>query len=390
MNRSVSVVLALVAIVSFAPSSGLVEACRAAEQRDPAYSGDVADVRVVRRMEDHAGANLVWEPYIAQWKPRHLVVSYGAGLPGKTDMGDIYASVSTNDGDTWGYPVVVFDHDHWQGSIQFSYNNSILFKPPGQDVLWCFCQRCPMNAPNSEDAHLAAAYSADGGLSWTPVEMAMHYTGPLIVVAGIQAYEKDGKTHYLLPAHINSRSNNPMGTREQFVLTSTSLLEWRLAGVVPRPENVFPHEGNIAEGAAPGELKIMMRTATFDKSGQSLDPPRAYSSTSRDGGRTWSMAKPEPELWNSVSKCFYGCSSGGEHIYVYNDGPAWSRMALRYKLAPAGGAWGEEKTFYDSGAHNSYPTLIEVSPGDYRAVWDSGTKDRHRTNIRFGKFRPKP
>lgn len=63
-------------------------------------------------------------------------------------------------------------------------------------------------------------------------------------------------------------------------------------------------------------------------------------------------------------------------------------MALRYKLQPtAGGPWGAEKTFYDAGIHNSYPTLIEIAPGDFRAVWDSGTKDRTRTHIHFGKFK---
>jgi hypothetical protein len=65
-------------------------------------------------------------------------------------------------------------------------------------------------------------------------------------------------------------------------------------------------------------------------------------------------------------------------------------MALRYKTQPVGGAWTEEKTFFDSGAHNSYPTLLEVAPGDFRAVWDSGTKEKPRTHIDFGKFRLAP
>jgi hypothetical protein len=107
---------------------------------------------------------------------------------------------------------------------------------------------------------------------------------------------------------------------------------------------------------------------------------------SEDGGRTWTPAKQETDLWNSVSKGYFGRSETGAHVYVYSDGPAWSRMALRYKVQPAGGGWGEEKTFYDAGIHNSYPTLIEVAPGDYRAVWDSGTAQRSRTHICFGKF----
>ena len=60
----------------------------------------------------------------------------------------------------------------------------------------------------------------------------------------------------------------------------------------------------------------------------------------------------------------FGRATNGTQLYVYSDGPAWSRMALRYKLKPAGGAWSAEQTFYDAGTHNSYPTLIEAAPGN--------------------------
>lgn len=363
--------------------------CSTTSAQDAAYTGDVKEVRTVRTVEQHPGAALLWEPFIAEWKPKHLVVAFGAGIPGKTDMGDILASVSTNDGDKWSEPAFVFDHNQRYGALQFGYANAMLYKPPGQDVLWCFAMRCPMNYQHSEDSQLAAAFSADGGRSWTPVELAMHHTGPLIIVGGIQRIVENGQPRYLLPAHRNTRRNDPLGSRDQFILSSTSLLEWRLAGYIPQPASgrVFLHEGNLAIGDAEGELKLVMRTAQDGvKDNLPLDPPRAFSSVSRDGGRTWSAAQQEPELWNSVSKGFFGCATDGTHLYTYSDGPAWSRMALRYKLQPATGAWSEERTFFDAGTHNSYPTLIEVSPGDFRAVWDSGTKDRSRTHIRFGKL----
>ena len=169
---------------------------------------------------------------------------------------------------------------------------------------------------------------------------------------------------------------------------------FRSAAFIPQPvtgPKVFLHEGNIAAGDAPGELKMVMRTADWEDERKMTDPPRAFSTVSRDGGRTWSPAQQEPDLWNAKSKAFFGRTAFGTHLYVYNDGPAspapTGRMALRYKLKPAGGAWGPEATFYDAGIKNSYPTLIEVAPGDFRAVWDSGTKDRTRTHIQFGKFR---
>jgi hypothetical protein len=43
--------------------------------------------------------------------------------------------------------------------------------------------------------------------------------------------------------------------------------------------------------------------------------------------------------------------------------------------------------FYDAGIKNSCPALIAVAPGDFRAVWDSGTGDRSCTSSHFGQFR---
>jgi hypothetical protein len=360
------------------------------------YKGDVTDIRVVRRVELHPDAWRLWQPFIARWKRKHLVVVFGAMINGKKDMGDIFASVSKDDGDTWGEPVAVFDHNHRRGAIQFAYANPVLFKPAEQDVLWCFAMRCPVVYRNSEDSQLAGAFTADGGYSWTPVELAMHYAGTLILNAGVQPTEIQDQRRFLLPAHRNSLQKDPLGSREHFVLSSTSLLEWNLEAFIPQPESgrVFLHEGNIAPGDAPGELKIVMRTANYEDTSLTTDPPRAYSSVSSNGGHTWSAAQPEPELYNAKAKGFFGRAANGTHLYVYNDGPAQpapgSRMALRYKTKPAGGAWSEQMTFYDAGIKNSYPTLIEVTPGDFRAVWDSGTAKRPRTHIHFGKLRIAP
>jgi hypothetical protein len=262
--------------------------------------------------------------------------------------------------------------------------------------------RCPIVQRNSEESHLAGAFSADGGRSWTPVEMAMHYGGPLIIVAGIMETKLDGQQTFLLPAHRNTLQKDPLGSRDHFILSSTSLLEWKLEAYIPQPASgkVFLHEGHIAAGDEPDELKIVMRTANYEDDRLTTDPPRAYSSISRDGGRNWSAARAEPALHNAKSKAYFGRAAEGTHIYVYNDGPAQrdkapgfpngGRMALRYKTKPPGGAWSEEKTFYDAGIKNSYPTLIEVEPGEFRCVWDSGTSDKARTHIHFGKFTLKP
>ena len=351
-------------------------------------TGDVRDVRVVRTAEQEARASLLGQPSIAQWKEKHLVVAYQKGIAGKGDMGSIDAIVSGNDGDSWSIPSTIFDHEQRHGAMQFAYCNAVLYKPPGQEVLWCFAMRCPLNHPDSEDSHLAAAYSGDGGRSWNPVELAMNYTGPLVILGEIQRVIENGRPIYLLPAHRNTKRADPLGQREQFVLRSTSLLDWHLGGYVPQsqPGKIFLHEGQIAITNEQQHLKMVMRTSEGGKEGGALNPPRAWSSTSTDYGKTWSIAQEEPDLWNSVSEGWFGQSCKGSQLYVYNDGPAWSRMALRYKTKAVNGAWSEERSFFDAGVHNSYPTLIEIAPGEFRAVWDSGTEKSGRRSIRFGKL----
>jgi len=364
--------------------------------QDSGFRGDVTGIRVIRHVDKHPESWRLWQPFIAQWKRRQLVIAFGAMANGKKDMGSILASVSTDDGDSWDEPVAIFDHRIRQGSQQYGYANPVLFRPPGQEVIWCFAMRCPLNYTNSEDSHLTAAYTADGGRTWTQVELAMDYGGPLILNAGIEPVEVNGQQRYLLPAHRNTLQKDERGSRDHFVLSSSSLLEWRLESYIPQPSTgnkVFLHEGNIAPGDVAGELKIMMRTAGYEDASQTTNPPRAYSSVSKDSGRTWSPAQAEPDLHNAKSKSYYGRAKDGTQVYVYSDGPAQpakgARTSLRYKTKAPGGAWSEEKTFYDAGIKNSYPTLLEVAPGDFRAVWDSGTANTPRTHIKFGRFRTK-
>ncbi|MCR9294293.1 MAG: glycoside hydrolase, partial [bacterium] len=268
----------------------------------PAYRGDVTDLRVISRLDQFPYAWRIWQPFIIQGtKKRDLLVAFGVQVNGKSDMGDILVSLSRDDGDTWEEPVLVFDHQQRQGAIQFAYANPVLYRAPGQEIIWCFAMRCPITFRNSEDSRLAGAFTADGGRSWTQVEMAMEYAGPLILNAGIVESEINGQKRFLLPAHRNTLQKDPRGSRDHFILSSSSLLEWKLEAFIPQPTEarVFLHEGNIAVGDHPGELKIVMRTADYDDDSKTTTPPRAYSSISTNGGHTWSEARSEPDLHNA-------------------------------------------------------------------------------------------
>lgn len=354
-----------------------------------ADSGDATDVRVIDRLDPDGPYQRIWEPHLAKWTDQHLVTCYGLQLERKPDMGDIVCSISRDGGKTWSKRKMVFDHRQRNGTVQYAYNNSVLFRPKGSDVLWLFCMRVPLHVRDSENAQLVAAYTGDGGYSWHHVELAMDYSGPLIIVAGIETVMRKGVRHYLLPAHRNTRRRDRHGDRRQFVLESTSLLRWKMADYVdyPKENPIFLHEGRIAPSDEGEGLKIVMRTADMARE-KPLKPPVAWSSVSKDGGKTWSVAKPEPELPNHRSKSFYGRDSKGTHVYVYSDKP--TREGLWYKTKTVGGSWSQAKMFYLENNLNSYPTLVEDKPGEWIAVWDSSNDPKQkRTIIRFGRLKVK-
>ena len=81
------------------------------------YEGDVNDLRVIRRVEQHPHAWRIWQPFIIQGdKKKDLLVAFGVQVNGKNDMGDILVSLSKDDGDTWEEPVLIFDHRERQGA----------------------------------------------------------------------------------------------------------------------------------------------------------------------------------------------------------------------------------------------------------------------------------
>ena len=100
-----------------------------AHGQESGYEGDVTDVRVIRRVEQHPYAWKIWQPVIIQGdKKQELLVAFGVQVNGKNDMGDILVSLSRDDGDTWEEPVPIFDHRERQGAIQFAYANPVLYR----------------------------------------------------------------------------------------------------------------------------------------------------------------------------------------------------------------------------------------------------------------------
>ena len=348
-------------------------------------TGDVKNVVTIDVLPENSIYRKIWQPYIAKLGEDHYVASYGLQLTGKTDMGDMLCSITKDGGKTWTPPVKIFDHKIPVGNQRYAYANSILYIPEGHKTLWFFGMRCPIAQRNSEESKLVAAYSVDGGVSWTPVELNVNLIGPIITCAHPEAVDENGIRKYLLAGHRNTLQKDPKGDREQFVLESYDLINWELASYIPRPDEVWVHEGVMDEGDRPGELKMVMRTAQYYNQRKALPVPRAYSSISKDNGKTWSMAVEEPALWNTASKAFFGKDSFGRHIYVYSDDERSVRRGLYYVVKEPGKEWSKPRLFYWNNDRNSYPTLIEKEPGVFLCIWDSSHDlEKTRTAIRFG------
>lgn len=367
---------------------GMLVASVSAAGQTPANNsaGDVKDIRVIQKLDTNSIYFKIWQPYVAILDSQTYIATYGLQLTGKTDMGDILCSISKDKGKTWAHPSTIFSSE----AGKYGYANSFLFKSPEQDIIWCYAMRCVKYYKNTEESELVAAYSGDGGITWMPVDLQVDFQSPLITNASILSIKDERGTKYLLAVHRNTKHYDPYGDRRQFVLESRDLLRWKLAGYIPMPEGkeIFLCEGNMAFDENNKDIKIVMRTADYIDPGHvEVNPPRAYSSVSKDGGKTWSPAKEEPALYNTNSKGFFGKDSKGRYVYVYNDGPVGQRTSLRYVVKSPGKDWSGPKLFYWENNRNSYATLVEEKPGVFICVWDSSDDiKRGRTVIRFGRL----
>ena len=348
-------------------------------------TGDTTDIQVIQKL-DNSIYSKIWQSYIAILDSHTYIATYGLGLKGKTDMGDIMCSISKDEGKTWGNPLTIFNSQMGK----YAYANSFFYKDPSQDIICCYAMRCPKYYKNSEESELVAAYSGDGGTTWFQVELQVDFQSPLITNASILFVKDDRGTKYLLAVHRNTKQDDTYGDRRQFVLESRDLLRWKLAGFIPMPRDkeIFLCEGNMAFDDNNKDVKIVMRTGDYENPVHiQLNPPRAFSSVSKDYGKTWSIAKEEPSLYNSCSKGFFGKDSKSRYVYVYNDGPLGKRTSLRYVVKSPDNKWSEPKLFYWDNNRNSYATLIEEKQGIFVCVWDSSDDlKRAHTSIRFGRL----
>ena len=307
------------------------------------YTGDVTAVCTVRSVEQQPGAALLWEPSIAVWKPEYLVVSFGAGVPGKIDMGDVFAGVSANDGETWSEPVLVFDHNQRYGEFCNSPTR-IRCSTNRRGRTCCGASPCvaPTNYQDSEDLAPGGRVQRRRRDSWTPggAGHALHGSADHRQRRHLPHSGKRPAAAYLLPANpargVTTRSARRAVRAEQH--QPAGMAAGRLRAAAARRPGVPPGRKPCPRRRRRPVEARDASTADYERENKALEPPRAFSSVSNDGGRTWSPAQQEPDLWNNSAKAYYGRASDGTHLYVYSaTAGAEPDGLVRYKTQPAGG-----------------------------------------------------
>lgn len=297
---------------------------------------------------------------IVTYDANNIVIAWRAEYStSHRDMGDILYSYSSNGGTTWSTPAIMVQHD-----ATWAYANVTLYNDNG--TLYAFIGKTDATMPNSDNQQLLIAKkSTDKGHTWVNHYITRNYDDVTIkTVLGGKIF-KSG-SNYLLPYHGGG----------QGMLKSTNLTDWYEHSFITDP-GVGLQEGFITRSYYPNTLWMVMRTNTSGNG-------KAYSSTSTDGGLTWTTPAAETSLPNFNSKAPVATTSDNRYVYIYNDDSA--RNELYFKTKIEGQPWTDPVLFADRGTtKDEYPAMIEYATGKFYTSYNY-----NRSEIIFKKLDVNP
>lgn len=356
----------------------------------------LSDVQIVHTPDPNGPYERSHPGDIAVLDAQTIVLAWRETIRERTDMGAILISRSTNGGQSWT-PAreILSGRDEIDGEV-FSYGNVILHAENG--VVTAIVGRSPLSHSDSEEQRLFALQSRDAGQNWAPIPM--NFPDSSFITGG-KILQHQGR--YLLPFHRNEtrhdlpaprfRPRSKDEKRDHGVLISDDFQTWKVSEIIPQnsADDAFLQEGYLVPAQDDsGDVLCFMRSSKGDNLLVEHDPPRAFSSRSRDGGRSWETAQIEPELFNSNAKAIVARDSNGNYVCVYNVGPIWKRQVLKYKTKWPNQPWSEEKHFFSGGNYNAYVSLEEFAPGRFYAMWWASPSEPGPDTraVRFGIFEP--
>lgn len=285
---------------------------------------------------------------------RSIIVAWRAEPdPGKhTDMGDIFCSISYDDGRKWSSPICIAKSDSKR-----TWANVILLYEAGR--LNAFLGYCPTNVSNSDSQFLAMKVSDDGGLTWQDAPMELAYKHPTICGGKVLRFGDA----YLLPFHRND------SVRMHGVLISEDLKHWRLAGVVPETEDTSESDAFLQEGFlaisndGTGDLLMVMREG--ESRLREIDGTTFWETFTSHGcvhvtrskdGHEWSHPEPWHDIPNHNTKGAFLTDKCGRYVAFYNDSADRTRLFTKIGIS---GRWSAPLMLATGSDWNCYAMAVE-------------------------------
>jgi len=319
-------------------------------------------------------------PNVARLADGKLLAVWGAsGRSGETDS-RIMGSLSSDSGKTWSSAAQILSQPKaWNGdaSIVVDGKKTMVFVTVVE------------NPRLIEKLEIWKTTSMDFGKTWSnPVLVPMpHKYSDSKTHAGLKL--RDGTL--LLPYSWDIWIEEGMipKTEGEMNLKASALISrdhgetWQAGGDVhveaPRT-SPFSTGGACEPGIvqlASGELYMLVRTSTTN----------AWESRSRDGGKTWTPAKPSALTAHNTPVALWRLDNSPEIVAAWNNSPRY-RWPLTVALSKnEGRSWSTPRELANTPKiKTSYPSITQANDGNIVVVWQQELPEKMGRDIRFARF----
>ncbi|UYQ95421.1 glycoside hydrolase [Chitinophaga horti] len=254
---------------------------------------------------------------------------------------------------TCGNPVPIVDRNTGKIVLLMTWNR-------GDDAIGT------INAGTSKDTRrVYLTSSSNDGVSWEPVKeitssvkkagWGWYATGPC---HGIQT----AAGRMIAPCDYIEVGAGRRGN-SHVIYSDDAGVTWQLGGIVPTVEGVNPNESTVAELSG-GKLLLNMRVGNNEN--------LRMSSTSTDGGITWSTPYNEPQLIDPVCQgSLLSATIGGSLQLFFSNPAATTRRTMTIKLSTDEGAkWDKKNIVFDGPA--GYSDLVQLSGTHIGLLYEAG------------------
>jgi hypothetical protein len=317
-------------------------------------------------------------PDVITTSATNAVAAWRTGIySGTVDQGDIQYSYTTNGGTSWSTPQYLI-----QSNSTYHYGY-VIFGQVSGGYLYAFLGRAPASSSNGFPTTMIEKESTDAGHTWHDVTISTPASVGEIVVAGRPV--KYGSTYIL-----SFWNHDGAGLPRSGALISTDMINWTFGGWVPDPAGKQMGEPQLVISQDDPSTLLMVGRPEYASTIYDSGPAYSVTSTSINGGTTWTNATDDTALPDYNTKSFFAKDANGQYVDIYNTYgsgfgtamPALFRDVLYYKVKKPGRPWGAGQFMADEAPRgtrpqknwDTYPMGSEYAPGKYFVIWESSTE----------------